>query len=60
MSELERAMAICDVYQALTEERPYRAPLAEEKVWGIIGDMAVNGHLDEILIGKLKGHFTRK
>ncbi len=58
LSELERAMAVCDVYQALTEERPYRAPLPDEKVWGIIGDMAVDGHLDEILVGKLRGYFT--
>ena len=58
LSELERAMAICDVYQALTEERPYRAPLPEDKVWAIIGDMAANGHLDGALADKLKGRFT--
>ncbi len=57
LGELERAMAICDVYQALTEERPYRAPLPEEKVWSIIGDMAEKGHLDGVLAGKLKGQF---
>ncbi len=59
LGELERAMAVCDVYQALTEERPYRAPLPEEKVWAIIGDMAANGHLDGALAERLKGHFTQ-
>lgn len=54
LSELERVMTICDVYQALTEERPYRAPLTSEKVWGIIGNMAENGHLDPILSETLK------
>lgn len=54
LSELERVMAICDVYQALTEERPYRAPLTPEKVWGIIDKMTGNGHLDKALAEKLK------
>ncbi len=54
LSELERVMAICDVYQALTEERPYRAPLTPEKVWGIIDKMTDNGHLDKDLAEKLK------
>ncbi|MDR1701673.1 MAG: HD domain-containing protein, partial [Sporomusaceae bacterium] len=54
LSTLERVMAICDVYQALTEERPYRAPLPEEKVWSIIGGMAEKGHLDSVLVQKLQ------
>ncbi len=54
LSEPERVMAICDVYQALTEERPYRAPLTPEKVWSIIGNMTQNGHLDGTLAAKLK------
>ncbi|MDR1689716.1 MAG: HD domain-containing protein [Clostridiales bacterium] len=54
LSELERVMAICDVFQALTEERPYRSPMPEERVWAIIGDMARNGHLDGALAEKLK------
>ncbi|MDR1753657.1 MAG: HD domain-containing protein [Eubacterium sp.] len=54
LSELERVMAICDVYQALTEERPYRASLPNEKVWSIIDGMADNGHLDGALVQNLK------
>ncbi|MCL2627632.1 MAG: HD domain-containing protein [Oscillospiraceae bacterium] len=58
MSELERAMAICDVYQALTEHRPYRAGLSAERVWGIIDGMAERGHLDPALVVKAKEAFA--
>ena len=54
ISEPERVMAICDVYQALTEERPYRGKLPSEKVWGIIDDMAGKDQLDKALVEKLK------
>jgi len=57
LGELERVMAICDVYQALTEERPYREKLAAEKVWNIIDDMAENKHLDKSLVLKVKQIF---
>jgi len=57
MSELERAMAICDVYQALTEERPYRVGLSPERVWSIIDGMAERGHLDPALVVKAKEAF---
>jgi putative nucleotidyltransferase with HDIG domain len=58
LSELEKVMAICDVYQALTEERPYRAKLPEEKVWEIIFDMTEKGHLDKALADKTKRIFA--
>ena len=57
LGELERIMSICDVYQALTEERPYREPLPAEKVWGIIDDMAGDDSLDKLLTEKLKQIF---
>jgi len=57
LSELERVMAICDVYQALTEERPYRAKLPSKKVWYIIDCMVENRHLDASLVSKLKQVF---
>jgi putative nucleotidyltransferase with HDIG domain len=58
LSELDRIMAICDVYQALTEERPYREKLPAEKVWGIIDGMAENRHLDKSLVLKTKPIFN--
>jgi len=58
LSKLEKVMAICDVYQALTEERPYREGLPFEKVWNIIDDMADKRYLDKQLIEKIKNVFT--
>ncbi|MCL2083743.1 MAG: HD domain-containing protein [Oscillospiraceae bacterium] len=57
LSGLERVMAICDVYQALTEERPYRGKLPPERVWSIIDGMAENRHLDALLVSSLKQVF---
>ena len=50
-------MSICDVYQALTEERPYREPLPQVEVWRIIDDMAADDSLDKLLVEKLKHVF---
>jgi len=58
LSELERVMSICDVYQALTEDRPYRATLPPEKVWAIIDGMAERQHLDKSLVERLKQVFN--
>ena len=54
LSELEKVMAVCDVYQALTEERPYRSSMPTDKVWKIIDDMAERNHLDKQLVEKIK------
>ena len=58
LSELERVMSICDVYQALTEERPYRAQLPSEKVWSVIDEMAENNHFDKSLADQIKRVFN--
>ncbi len=47
-------MAISDIYQALTEDRPYRSPLSTEKVWSIIDSMVSKGELDRALVEKIK------
>ena len=54
IGELDRIMAICDIYQALTEERPYRKPMPIEKVWAIIDEMVESNELDGVLVGKIK------
>ncbi|MBZ9686620.1 HD domain-containing protein [Clostridium estertheticum] len=54
ISELDRVMAICDVYQALTEDRPYRTKMPIDKVWSIINEMVNNNDLDGNLVGKIK------
>ncbi len=39
LSKQERMVAVCDVYQALTEERPYRKALSKTKVYEIMGEL---------------------
>jgi putative nucleotidyltransferase with HDIG domain len=51
---LDRVMAICDIYQALTEDRPYRNKMPMDKVWSIIDGMANNNELDKELVGRIK------
>ena len=60
LSELEKIMAICDIFQALTEERPYRKTLPPEKVWAIIEDMVANGHLDSKLVADMKPNLYKE
>jgi len=54
IGELDRVMTICDVYQALTEDRPYRNKMPINKVWSIIDEMVNNNELDGILVSKIK------
>ncbi|NRT94276.1 HD-GYP domain-containing protein (c-di-GMP phosphodiesterase class II) [Clostridium beijerinckii] len=41
-----RLMTCLDIYQALTEERPYREGLAHEKAMEILKSMMDNGFID--------------
>ncbi len=54
IDELCRVMTICDIYQALTEERPYRENMSIEKVWDIIDSMVEKCELDPVLVDKVK------
>lgn len=42
-----RLMGVIDIYQALTEKRPYRSGLSHEKTMKIIYEMADGGLIDE-------------
>ena len=42
----ERMMACVDIYQALTESRPYKPGMPHEKACGILYDMAGKGWID--------------
>ena len=42
----ERMMACVDIYQALTESRPYKAGMSHEKACSILSDMADKGWID--------------
>lgn len=54
IKKLDRIMAICDIYQALTEDRPYRSPMPLEKVWTIIDEMVDRNELDKNLVQQVK------
>jgi len=41
-----RILAVCDIYQALTEARPYRDGMPKEKALGIIDSMVEVGNID--------------
>ena len=58
LCEPDKIMAICDVYQALSEERPYRDKMPPDKVWRIIDDMADKDHLDTKLVSRMKQVFA--
>lgn len=46
----ERMMACVDIYQALTESRPYKSGMSHEKACGILKDMAGKGWLDADIV----------
>ena len=54
IGELDRIMTVCDIYKALTEDRPYRDKLKEEEIWQIIGGMVDRGELDRDLVERMK------
>lgn len=53
-----RLMAVADVMTALTEDRPYRAGLTEEKTMGILNSMVDQGALDGDLVSLLNDHYA--
>lgn len=48
IARVVRMVAICDIYAALIENRPYRAPLGQSEALGIMDDMG--GKLDRNLL----------
>ena len=49
-----RILAVCDIYQALIEDRPYRPGMTHEKTFSIIGSMVDIGNIDGEVVKKLK------
>ncbi len=50
----EQIISLCDVYQALTESRPYREPLSHSKAIKIITDLVRNGKLSGQVFASLQ------
>ncbi|MBX7138546.1 MAG: HD domain-containing protein [Oligoflexia bacterium] len=53
ISEIDRLFAVCDVWDALRSERPYKPAHSREKATGIINSMAADGDLDPHLTREL-------
>lgn len=49
-----RILAVCDIYQALIEDRPYRRGMTLEKTFGIIDNMVEIGNIDRNVVKRLK------
>ena len=58
LNEPERIMACVDIYQALTESRPYKSGMTHEKACAILEDMAVKGWIDAEITKKIKECFA--
>lgn len=54
ISEESRIMAVCDIYQALTENRPYRKGLNIKDTFNIMDDMVSGGFICGIALKYLK------
>lgn len=54
----ERIMACVDIYQALTENRPYKAGMFHEKACSILLDMAEKGWLDRAIVEQVNACFA--
>ena len=57
LNEPERIMACIDIYQALTEDRPYKKGLSHEKTCEILDDMAQKGFVDSDISKKIRECF---
>ena len=59
LNEPERIMACIDIYQALTEDRPYKKGLSHEKTCEILDDMAQKGFVDSDISKKIRECLVR-
>ena len=53
-----RLMTVLDIYQALTEERPYRKSLSHRRTMEIIGKIRDHGELDAELVDQVDKAFS--
>ena len=59
LNEPERMMACVDIYQALTEDRPYKKGLSHEKTCDILDDMAQKDFIDSDISKIIRECFGR-
>lgn len=58
ISEESRIMGVCDIYQALTEKRPYRKALSPKEAFSIMDDMVKNNFICSKALSYLKETVT--
>ena len=58
LSQEERLMTCCDIYQALTEERTYKAGFPHEKAISIMREMVVKGEIDNSIVMAMDAEFS--
>lgn len=58
LDQKARLMACIDIYQALTEDRPYKSGMSHEAACGILSDMAGKGQLDAGLTEQVRACFA--
>lgn len=51
-----RLIAVADIFQALSQDRPYRARLEAAKVMAHLDALAAEGQLDATLVGLVRSH----
>ncbi len=49
----EKLLAVIDIYQALTEKRPYKDGMPHEKAMSILADMVEKHQLDSAIVGDI-------
>ncbi len=59
LDEKARLLACLDIYQALTEDRPYKAGMQHKKAISIMKELAEKGELDSAVIEEIDKVFVR-
>ena len=55
----DRLMACLDIYQALTEPRPYKTPISHKKAMAIMYDMADKNEIDRTIVDDINKVFSQ-
>lgn len=58
LNKQERLLACLDIYQALTEERPYKAGMTHAKAVSILKEMAGKQELDDAIVSDIEQVFS--
>ncbi|KOA18329.1 cyclic di-GMP phosphodiesterase response regulator RpfG [Clostridium homopropionicum DSM 5847] len=60
LSEESRIIAVCDIYQALTEDRPYRKGMSQKEAFAILDKMVEESNLCSKAVSYLKSALTNQ